>query len=443
MLSHDWYLDTTRDGVSSRRAFLRQATVGAAGLSALHWVDEARMQAAEMRKQGRACILLFHNGGPSQFETFDPKSGTEAGGPTKAIETAVPGVQFGEDWPHTAKQLNDIAIIRSMTAKEGNHIRAQYQMHTGFVPSPAVKYPNFGSVAAHALADSEFDLPHFVNIGGAGPGSGGGPFGAGYLPAAYSSFVVDDPNRMPNNTELPERVDTARFQRRLNLMGKLEQGFANRGAETFVDENRDLITTAARLVTSPRRTVFDVGQESDALRDRYGRTPFGQACLLARRLVETGVTFVEITNSPVGAETRVGWDSHTNNFDEHKRLAGITDPAYAALIADLKDRGMLDKTLVIWMGEFGRTPTINSRGGRDHYPHAFSVALAGAGIKGGRVLGATDDQGREVIERPVRVPDLFATFYRALGIDPRRENMAGTRPIKINEGGEPVAELFA
>ena len=177
-----------------------------------------------------------------------------------------------------------------------------------------------------------------------------------------------------------------------------------------MDENRGLIASATRLVTSPRPAVFDVSQESDKLRDRYGRTPFGQGCLLARRLVEAGVTFVEISNSPVGAETRLGWDTHTNNFEEHQRLAAITDPAYATLIADLKERGMLEKTLVIWMGEFGRTPSVNSRGGRDHYPKAFSVALAGAGIKGGLVLGSTDKEGHEVAEGPCALPICSARF---------------------------------
>ncbi|HEX4148615.1 MAG TPA: DUF1501 domain-containing protein [Pirellulales bacterium] len=443
MLVQDMYLHTTRDGVSSRRSFLRDVAVGAGGLAGLSWLDAARLRADDMRKRGLACILLFHNGGPSQYETFDPKPGTAAGGPTKVIDTSVPGVMFGEDWPRTARQLNDIAIIRSMTAKEGNHVRAQYLMHTGFAPSAVVKYPNFGSTIAQALAKPEFDLPHFVNIGGAGPGSAGGPFGAGYLPVGYSPFVVDDPSRLPKNTELPAGIDEPRYQRRLGLMEKLEQDFVDRGAGALVDENRGLIASAARLVTSPRRAVFDVSQESDQLRDRYGRTPFGQGCLLARRLVEAGVTFVEISNSPVGAETRLGWDTHTNNFEEHQRLAAITDPAYATLIADLKDRGMLEKTLVIWMGEFGRTPSVNSRGGRDHYPKAFSVALAGAGIKGGLILGSTDKEGHEVAERPVRVADLFSTFYHALGIDPHRENMVGTRPVKIIEGGEPVLELFA
>ena len=443
MLIRDEFLHTTRDGMSSRRSFLRDVAVGAAGLSALSWVDAARLQAEEMRKKGMACILLFHNGGPSQYETFDPKPGTEAGGPTKAIDTVLPGIQIGEDWPNTAKQLNDIALIRSVTAKEGNHVRAQYLMHTGFAPSAAVKYPNFGSVVAHSLADPAFDLPHFVNIGGAGPGSAGGPFGSGYLPVAYSSFVVDDPNRLPANTELPRGVDVGRFQRRRGLMDRLEVSSAVRGTPELVAGNQGLIQTAARLVTSPRRKVFDVSQENDSLRDRYGRTPFGQACLLARRLVETGVTFVEITNSAAGAETRLGWDTHTDNFDQHHRLAAITDPAYAALVADLKDRGMLDKTLVIWMGEFGRTPVVNTRGGRDHYPNAFTVALAGAGIKGGMVLGATDKEGHQVAERPVTVQDLFATFYHALGIDPKEENYAGNRPVKILEGGEPVKEIFA
>ena len=443
MLIQDLFMHTTRDGVSSRRSFMRDVALGAGGLAALSWVDLARLRAEDMRKRGMACILLFHNGGPSQYETFDPKYGTEAGGPTKVIDTVLPGIQFGEDWPNTAKQLGDISIIRSMTAKEGNHVRAQYLMHTGFAPSAAVKYPNFGSVVAHGLADEAFELPHFVNIGGAGPGSAGGPFGPGYLPVAYSPFVVDDPNRMPANTDLPAGVDVARFQRRRSLMDRLETESAVRDTRELVTANQGLIETAARLVTSPRRKVFDVSQEKDSLRDRYGRTPFGQACLLARRLVETGVTFVEITNSPVGAETRLGWDTHTNNFDEHHRLAAITDPAYAALIADLKDRGMLDKTLVIWMGEFGRTPVVNPRGGRDHYPNAFSVALAGAGIKGGMVLGATDKEGHEVSERPVTVQDLFATFYRALGIDHTGDNYAGSRPVKILEGGAPVHEIFA
>jgi hypothetical protein len=443
MLVQDLYLQTNRDGVYSRRTFLRDVAVGAAGISALSWKDAARVQAEELRKRGIACILLFHNGGPSQYETFDPKPGTEAGGPTKTIDTVIPGIQFGEDWPQTAAQLNDITLIRSMTAKEGNHVRAQYLMHTGFAPSAVVKYPNFGSTVAQALGDPQFDLPHFVNIGGAGPGSAGGPFGAGYLPVAYSPFVVDDPSRMPTNTELPEGVDVTRFQRRLGLVDTVDRSFANRGAAELVTENRGLIDSAARLVTSPRRKVFDVSQEKESLRDRYGRTPFGQACLLARRLIETGVTFVEIANSAQGAETRLGWDCHQNNFDEHHRLAAINDPAYSTLIADLKDRGMLEKTLVVWMGEFGRTPSINPKVGRDHYPQAFTVALAGGGIKGGFILGSTDKEGKEVAERPVKVQDLFATIYHALGIDPKRENMAGTRPVKIIEGGEVVREVFA
>jgi hypothetical protein len=443
MFVQDLYLKTTRDGVCSRRTFVRDVVVGAAGFAGLSWLDAARLRADDLRKRGMACILLFHNGGPSQYETFDPKPGTEAGGPTKTIHTVLPGIQFGADWPRTAAQMNDITLIRSMTAKEGNHVRAQYLMHTGFTPSAAVKYPNFGSTITHALGDPTFDLPHFVNIGGAGLGSAGGPFGAGYLPVAYSPFVVDDPNRLPSNTELPVGVDVARFQRRLGLVERVEQSLARRGGGELVAENRGLIDSAARLVTSPRRKVFDVSQEKERVRDRYGWTAFGQACLLARRLVESGVTFVEITNSAAGAETRLGWDCHQNNFDEHHRLAAINDPAYSTLIADLKERGMLEKTLVIWMGEFGRTPSINPRVGRDHYPKAFTVALAGAGIKGGFVLGSTDKDGHEVAERPVSVPDLFATFYHALGIDPRVENMAGTRPVKIVEGGKVVQEVFS
>jgi uncharacterized protein (DUF1501 family) len=316
-----------------------------------------------------------------------------------------------------------------MTGREGNHQRAVYQLHTGYAPSGSIKYPSLGSLVASELGDPAFDLPHFVQIGGREV------IGSGFLGMNYAPFVVLNPDQMPANAILPAGVQDQRFTRRLDLLGKLEEDFANAGGRARVTDHRALYQTAAQMVLSPRLKAFDLSEEKDTIRDRYGRSPFGQGCLLARRLVEAGVTFCEVSSN--------GWDTHDNNFERVKTLAGSVDPAFAALVADLKDRGMLDKTLVIWMGEFGRTPNINGRTGRDHYPRAFSVALAGAGIRGGQVIGSTDQNGRGVESRPVSVQDLFCTFCHALKINPRKENLSGVgRPIKVVDGGQPVKELF-
>lgn len=440
MMTTNLHVNVTADGhVLHRRTLLRRLAAGAVGTAGLSWMDNVRAHADELRKQGMACILLFMRGGPSQFETFDPKPGTETGGETTAIATPVPGIQIAKDWPRVAQQMQHFALVRSMTSREGNHQRAVYNLHTGYPPSGSVKYPSMGSIVASELGDPNFDLPHFVSIGG-GPLAGGGEGGgAGFLGAAYAPFVVNDPNTLPLNIELPSGVDGERLKRRLGLMDKLEREFAESGAKARVTDHRALYQSAKSMVLSPRLKAFDLEQEKAAIRDRYGRSNFGQGCLLARRLVEAGVTFVEVTSN--------GWDTHEGNWDRIQRLAGTVDPGMAALVADLKERGMLERTLVIWMGEFGRTPTINARGGRDHYPRAFNIMLAGAGIKGGQVIGATDKNGREVKDRPVTVPDLFCSLYQALKINPRKENISGTgtigRPIKLVDGGTPVKELFA
>jgi hypothetical protein len=379
-----------------------------------------------------ACILMFMQGGPSQFETFDPKPGTDTGGPTKAINTAASGVQIAENWPKVAEQMKNIALIRSMTNKEGNHQRAVYNLHTGYIPSGSIKYPSLGSLVASELADPAFDLPHYVTVG---PALTEG-LGSGFLGMNFAPFSVFDPNRLPTNMELPGGVDGNRLKRRLGLMDKLEKDFAESGGQARVTDHKALYETASQMVLSPRLKAFDLSQEKDNTRDKYGKTPFGQGCLLARRLVETGVTFVEVLSG--------GWDTHDNNFDRVKTLAGGVDPAFAMLVADLKERGMLDKTLVIWMGEFGRTPNINGRTGRDHYPRSFNIAVAGAGIKGGQAIGKTDKDGRGVDGKAVTVPDLFCSFCQALKINPHKENMSGVgRPIKIVDGGQAVMELFA
>jgi hypothetical protein len=425
------HIRTGRDGIIDRRTFLHSVGLGAASVGLLGWREAVTLKAAELRKQGKACILLFMTGGPSQFETFDPKPGHANGGPTKAIATSVPGIQLAENWTRLAKQMNQLSIIRSMTNKEGAHPRAVYQLHTGYLPSGAIKYPTFGSIVGKELGPAEFELPHFVNIGGRVAG-----IGSGFLGMRFAPFAVGDPNRLPSNTELPGGVSRDRYGRRLELMGELEADFAAAGAARNVEDHKALYKGAADLVTSPRLKAFDLAQEKDAIRDAYGRTPFGQGCLLARRLVENGVTFVEVEMG--------NWDTHQDNFERTKTLSQTTDQGFAALLTDLKDRGMLEKTLVIWMGEFGRTPRINPQNGRDHYPRAFCAAVAGGGTRGGKVIGATSADGTDVKDRPVTVPDLFCSFCQSLGINPRKENLGPfERPIKIVDGGSAVSELFA
>jgi uncharacterized protein (DUF1501 family) len=425
------HVRTSAAGVVSRRGFLRGVAAGAAGLGVLGWKDAVTLHAAELRKQGLACILLFMRGGPSQFETFDPKPGATNGGPTKAIATAANGIQIAEGWENTAKVMNEIALVRSMTNREGEHQRATYQMHTGYVPLAGIKYPSLGALVASEIAPEDFDLPHFVSVGGRL-----GTIGSGFLGMRYAPFVVGNPQQMPGNVALPGGVSDKRFGRRLDLLKDLEEDFAAAGGKPRVEEHQTVYASAAQMVLSPRLKAFDLSQEKESVRERYGRSPFGQGCLLARRLVEAGVTFVEVESN--------GWDTHQDNFARVKTLAGTVDPGLGALVGDLKERGRLERTLVVWMGEFGRTPRINGNTGRDHYPRAFSVALAGAGVKGGQVIGASSAEGTDIKERPVTVADLFCTFCQALKIDPLKENI-GTlnRPIKIVDGGAPVKELFA
>ena len=425
------HLQTNRDGVIHRRAFLRRVGAGAAAFGALGWMDAVAMSAEEMRKNNMACILLFMRGGPSQMETFDPKPGVANGGPTKAISTAVSGIQIAEPWTNVAGAMKDIALIRSMTNREGEHQRATYQLHTGYVPMGAVKFPSLGSIVASEIGPKEFDLPHFISIGQRAT-----TIGSGFLGTQYAPFVVANANQMPTNVALPRGVTDKRLNRRLGLLDDLEKDFAEAGGARQVEEHRTLLGSASNLVTSPRLKAFDLAQEKDAVRDKYGRNGFGQGCLLARRLIEQGVTFVEVESN--------GWDTHQDNFNRTKKLGETVDPAFAALLSDLKERGRLDRTLVIWMGEFGRTPKINGNTGRDHFPRAFNVALAGGGIKGGKTIGSTTADGMAVKDRPVSVADLFCTFCQVFKINPRKENMSTVgRPIKIVDGGKPVNELFA
>ncbi|OJW12332.1 MAG: hypothetical protein BGO49_20975 [Planctomycetales bacterium 71-10] len=421
-----------RHGVVGRRGFLRAMGLGAAGMVAggvapLGLSDLLTLRADELRRQQRACILLWMAGGPSQLETFDPKPGVENGGGTKAIETSVPGISIAQGWEKLAGSMDDVALIRSMTNKEGNHQRADYQLHTGYTPTATLRHPNIGCVAAAELGESAFDLPHMVAIGGA-------TAGAGYLGAAYEPFMIPNVQRPPDNAQA--RVPADRFQRRLGLLNRLEKvGFEQAGGSDRVRDHRALYAQTSKMVLSPRMKAFDLEQEPDPVRDAYGRTPFGQGCLLARRLVEAGVTFVEVRCG--------GWDTHVQNNEKVANLAGQVAPGFATLIQDLKTRGMLDRTLIVWMGEFGRTPKVNPTAGRDHFPRVFNVALAGGGVKGGQVVGASSADGTEIKDRPVTVPDLMTSICKSLGVEAAKEYQTAIgRPMKIVDGGKPVDELF-
>lgn len=415
----------------SRRGFLYGVSAAAAATGSLNFRDVMSVRADELRKEGRAMILLFMNGGPSQLETFDPKPGTDHGGPTTAISTTIAGVQIAEGWEQTAKQMQDIALIRSMTNKEGEHQRAVYQMHTGYIPAGSVKHPSLGACIAKELAAAERELPAVVTIGDRGLGG----VGAGFLGVDFEPFQINGPSvgNIPDN--VAPMVAEKRFTRRLGLLDRLESEFAARGGETVVANHRTIYDKSAKLVLSPMTKTFDLSHESAETKERYGDTDFGKGCLLARRLVEAGVTFVEVRLN--------GWDTHQDNFDTVKGLTRRCDPALAALIADLKDRGLFDKTLVVWTGEFGRTPRINPRNGRDHWPRNFNALVAGSGIKGGQVIGETSKDGMGIADEPITIPDLFSSICKCMNVNASKENMSPIgRPLKIVDGGKPIAKLF-
>jgi len=423
---HHTRVAVNRDGVIGRRDFLRGISAASLAAGVVGWKDVVSLRADELRSRGMACILLFMRGGPSQFETFSPKLGSE--GETKAIDTAVSGIQISANLPQMATMMNDVALVRSMTTKEGNHPRAVYLMHTGYAPTASVKFPAIGAICAKHLPNPKCELPAFVRIGDRASDGGGGLLGV-----EFDAFTMPSAQATPSNTALP--TDQDRYRKRLDLLSKLEQPYSASGAAKEVTGHQRLYEKASRMVTSSQMQAFQIDKEPDALRDAYGRTEFGSACLLARRLVEAGVTFVEVASN--------GWDTHDDNFDRTSKLCGQIDQPFAQLLKDLKQRGMLEKTLVVWMGEFGRTPKVNPRGGRDHFPRAFNVALAGGGVRGGQVIGRTNDAGDDVTERPVSVQDLFQTFCKSLAIDAKLENMSSIgRPIKIVDGGKPVDELF-
>jgi uncharacterized protein (DUF1501 family) len=425
---------TTRD--YSRRDFVRMSLASAFGAAACPWLP--RLAMAADKKSTKACIVLWMSGGPSQTDTWDLKPDHKNGGPSKETATAVPGLRISEHLPKLAAAAKDLGIIRSMTTKEGEHGRATQLLHTGQLPSDAVAYPALGSLFAKELGDPDADLPSYVTVS---PPGGLGNLGAGFLGPLYApmsvSGISDNPNSRANLTIdylKPEKaLATSDQDTRQKLLAQLQGDFERRYGGSAAAAHAATYRKAQQMIDTEAKGAFRLEEEPAKLRDAYGRNRFGQGCLLARRLVERGVSFVEVTLD--------GWDTHTNNFEMVKTLSETLDPAFSTLLADLRERGMLANTLVVWMGEFGRTPLINRTAGRDHFPLAWSTVLAGASVKGGQAVGSTGKDGAAVAERPVGVADFLATVFSAVGVDPAKENFTDGRPIRLVKGGTAIAEL--
>lgn len=388
-------------------------------------------RAAERRgpERQKSLLLLWLQGGPSQLETWDPHSGSAIGGPTRDIATPVEGLRIGADYPRVAEQIQHLSVIRSLTSKEGDHERASYYLKTGYRPDPTLVHPALGAIAACKNPNPLVEIPQFISlIGNNNAGRGG------FLGANYDAFKVFDPGRnLPN---LRPRVDDSRQSRRLSGLEVVSNSFAaGRRGRIERTQHQQTLDRALKMMDSTQLKAFDISNESAATVDAYGDNQFGRGCLVARRLIETGVRAVEVTLR--------GFDTHADNFEGHRTQAEMLDPAFATLIADLVERDLLDSTVVMCLGEFGRTPKVNSLDGRDHWPHGFSCVLGGGGLRSGLVIGGTDPDG--VVEQPtdpIEIRHLFATLLTCLGIDSQETVMTSIgRPMAFSDG-DPIARLM-
>jgi hypothetical protein len=445
-----------RTPILSRRDWLRLATAGFVGTSMSGWLDVVAAQTAKDPNRKRSCILLWMSGGPSQMDTFDLKPGTTNGGPFKDIQTSAPGLKISEHLPNIAKFGDRMAVIRSMSTKEGDHSRATFYMRTGFLPQGPIQYPSLGAHVAHELGTDESALPNSVAIAPYTAFSPGA-YGSGFLGPKYAPLIVGDTNNpfqqqgqvdytaalKVKDLTPPKEVSDAHVDARIDLLRDMEKDFVGRHPDVSPHSHLTAYDRAIRLMRTDAAKAFNVEDEKREVRDRYGRNLFGQGCLLARRLVERGVAFVEVTLGGIDGNG-LGWDTHADNFNQVKRLSAVLDPAWAALMGDLKERGLLDTTLIVWMGEFGRTPKMEGNG-RNHFPNAWSTVLAGGGIKGGQAYGRTSADGMEVAENKVNVPNFMATIMAALGVDPEKKNQSNVgRPIRIADlGATPIKEVLA
>jgi len=420
--------------ILSRRALVRRMASAALGVSvydALGWQAGSRCVAAAGGGHDVNVIFLQMRGAMSHLDTFDPKPGREEQGDTKAIKTQIAGVQFGEHLPKLAGLAGHLAVLRGMTTETGAHEQATYLMRTSYTALNSIVHPSMGAWTLHSQGKTAKDLPGFVLVG-----NGNEHPGAGFLDPSYTPVPVADPDRGLENTTQPAYLTDSQFKRRLSLADQIDKKFKASHAGPQIAAYNQMYKDATRLLGSTDLEAFDLSKESDKARARYGDSKFGKGCMLARRLVESGVRCVEVELG--------GWDMHRDIFDDLAEKVGDLDAGMSALLADLAERGLLSSTLVVLATEFGRTPTINQNAGRDHHPAVFSCALAGAGIKGGTVFGASDERGFHPDDGAVTVADFNTTIAHAAGLPYTKEFSAPNgRPFKIGGGGDPIKAVLA
>ena len=412
----------------SRRHFMRHLAGAAAfTMPALAFARTLRAHATTLSKNHKSAILLWLGGGPPTIDMWDLKTGAPTAGPMKPISTAG-DFQICEKLPKLALQMKHLSVVRSMSTREADHERGRYYMHTGFVPNPSVDHPSYGAVVAHEMEKSlaGLEIPPFVSIGGPSEGPG-------FLGMAYAPFQVDA-NGKVRNTELS--VPAQRMAERMKLLSALETRFIDEHRGGAAEEHAKVLAKTQELLTSDQMSAFAVRSEPQPMQEKYGDTNFGRGCLMARRLVEVGVPFVEVDFG--------GWDLHQGCFTGLDKKLPELDQAFSALVEDLNQRGLLKSTAVLCMGEFGRTPRINGNAGRDHFARAWSVVLGGAALQGGRAIGQTNADGTAVETEAYSSEDLMATVCQALGISLQTVfTTPSGRPMKIANGGRVIGELFA
>lgn len=426
---------------------------GIGGVSASRWFPLFAQQIADDPRRTRHCILLWMSGGPSQTDTFDLKPNHENGGEFQEIQTAAPDLRISEHLPKLAAMGDKLAVLRGVTTREGDHGRGTYLMRTGRPPMGPEQYPSIGASMAAHLGNAELALPGYVSVGpyrafsqdAFGPGFLGPRFGplivgAADIPGNAQGGGEGFPELKVQSLERSAGVTESRMNRRLAIWEDLQSEFLATRQVGAAKTHRTVYEGAVQLMNSEDAQAFDLSQEPDELRDQYGATVFGQGCLLARRLVERGVAFVEVSlGTSAGG---VGWDTHQDNFNAVQQLSADLDAGWATLMRDLDERGLLESTTIVWMGEFGRTPQINPNVGRDHFPQAWSTVLAGGGIAGGQAYGRTSQDGMTVLDGRLDQQDLLSTLCAALGVEDAVNLSPSGRPIPVAEG-TPVKTVLS